>query len=248
MMSRCQPVDRDLTRFNHPDDLAAWKHIPPESFEHPTDEDRKQYVNLNCWIRRQFPNARNKSLEFIKRILTGHQSHRDVFARNFAWLTMCFGSFTRIRESCCLLEQVDKLLLSTVPMSNRLVSPFAGVMDGEEAQDLLGQPNVPAGSYLIRLSESLRDEGGFALAVKANAVDVEHYQIEGLPDQAMEEATHYNARLKLRHRTRQSLEERETPYPDIVDFMNERLQTPLQDNVSCTEIYPDLPFNDLLGQ
>lgn len=237
--------------FNHPDDREFWKNIAPYLSDDPTDQEKKPYINVENYMKQSFPNAKDlaKNLKFIKRCLIGHSEYEseEVHVQKFVWLTRCFGPFVNTATSCFFLEQIQKLTSYTLKMSCGKVSPFAGVMNQEEAERRLTNKNVPVESYLVRFSESLSDRGGFSIAVKANATQVHHYNVVGKPDKALGDPRYYNSQLRLVHYNNTVLDEEEEPYRDIVHFMKTRLTDEIEDGVYCTHVCPDLPCNVLFS-
>lgn len=66
--------------------------------------------------------------------------------------------------------------------------------------------------------------------------------LQGNPEQAARDQP-YHAHLRLHHKNQSALDEDELSYKDLVDFVEDRLDEPIEDGILCMHICPSLPFN-----
>ncbi|XP_039255547.2 uncharacterized protein LOC120332379 [Styela clava] len=234
--------------FNHSDDRAFWCSVYPPCYQCVISmQDSKTFSNIKNRLQQQFPHVHNlqQIIRFLGKCFGNSMDNEDipVRIRMFIQQTKWFGSLTRVGDSCTFLRQTQKLMSYTLDQEGQSVSPFAGKITQEEAEDYLRDTGI--GTYLIRLSEGKADQGGYSLAVKATCIIVRHYRILGDPGQAAQDTTNYNARLKLVHNVSPDLNAQEQEYPDIVEFLKNRLDDAIEDNIYCRYVCPNLPFNEM---
>ncbi|XP_078604729.1 uncharacterized protein LOC144878230 isoform X4 [Branchiostoma floridae x Branchiostoma japonicum] len=163
-----------------------------------------------------------------------------VGVEKFVLLVGWFGPFKADAQGHCVcLAQIQSLIDgSTTRVGNRLDSWFAGYMSQDKAnRRLKGQKR---GTFLVRFSESLREEGGFSVGLSVG-VDQEpvHFNIKGNPTVAASTEP-FDAHLEF-----VPDHEPAKTYPDLVTLVNKRLTSgnPVYKDVFCVRPYQDLPLN-----
>ncbi|XP_078604727.1 uncharacterized protein LOC144878230 isoform X2 [Branchiostoma floridae x Branchiostoma japonicum] len=208
----------------------------------------KIYFHFVTAMKNAFPNdplatqlKNNKVLKMIKHVFGIKGDKRDkVGVEKFVLLVGWFGPFKADAQGHCVcLAQIQSLIDgSTTRVGNRLDSWFAGYMSQDKAnRRLKGQKR---GTFLVRFSESLREEGGFSVGLSVG-VDQEpvHFNIKGNPTVAASTEP-FDAHLEF-----VPDHEPAKTYPDLVTLVNKRLTSgnPVYKDVFCVRPYQDLPLN-----
>uniref|UniRef100_H2XX13 SH2 domain-containing protein n=2 Tax=Ciona intestinalis TaxID=7719 RepID=H2XX13_CIOIN len=163
------------------------------------------------------------------------RKRKKISERSFMLLTARFGSTQPRKDSCYLVQQVQNLSNSIVNYDGETLSWFGGEMTMDEAEKRL--EFKPDGTYLVRFSEGYAAQGGFAFSVKgvvkkkpaegvvkkkpaegSSSHSIYHYRILGHPETASS-SNKYDAQLRLDV----GGEEHELTYPNIVDFVKNRI-------------------------
>ncbi|XP_035684276.1 uncharacterized protein LOC118421218 [Branchiostoma floridae] len=208
----------------------------------------KIYFHFVTAMKNSFPNdplatqlKNNKALKLIKHVFGIKGDKRDkVQVDKFVLLLGWFGPFKADAHGHCVcLAQIQSLIDgSTTRVGNRLDSWFAGYMSQDEAnRRLKGQKKS---TFLVRFSESLREEGGFSVGLSLGE-DQEpvHFNIKGNPVVAASMEP-FNAHLEF-----VPDHEPAKTYPDLVTLVNKRLTSgnPVYEDVFCVRPCQDLPLN-----
>ncbi|XP_066293534.1 uncharacterized protein [Branchiostoma lanceolatum] len=208
----------------------------------------KIYFHFVTAMKNAFPNdplatqlKNNKVLKLIKYVFGIKGDKRDeVQVGKFVLLLGWFGPFKADAQGHCIcLAQIQSLIDgSTTRVGNRLDSWFAGFLSQDEAnRRLKGQKRS---TFLVRFSESLRDEGGFSVGLSVGE-DQEpvHFNIKGNPTAAAATGP-FDACLEFVPDN-----EPAKTYPDLATLVNKRLMSgnPVYGDVFCVRPCQDLPLN-----
>ncbi|XP_077998296.1 uncharacterized protein LOC144451360 [Glandiceps talaboti] len=183
----------------------------------------------------------NRVFKLLHHVFVTKGDKRDqIEVGKFTKLLGWFGPFKKQGNGHCIcLHNVHTLIEGSRSKKGKheMQSWFGGYMDQTQAEDYLaGQPK---GTFLLRFSESLAEQGGFSLAVKSSEADTVHLNILGDPKKGAKESP-YKAYLHL--------DGEADMYNDLVTFVERRLRAdPVitfgEDEVYCRKTCPNLPLN-----
>ncbi|XP_061177362.1 uncharacterized protein LOC133186101 [Saccostrea echinata] len=164
----------------------------------------------------------------------------EITLSNFVKIVRFFGPFKKDDKNCVIIHHMSDIVKRSLVKSARdkkKISWFAGDMTREDAEKILEKQKN--NTYLVRMSQSGSEDGNFVVSVK-DENGVHHFEIEGNPEASSKSAS-LNCNLKFLGKTYETLPGviEDLKYHGLKDEGDE-------EEVQCTFICPDLPFNTVI--